>query len=65
MTDDILARLTTASRRAAELHQALRTELERRNALVIQARDQGHSWHQVARAAELAVSTCETIVARG
>lgn len=64
MTDDLLARLTAASKRTAELDQAAETERERRNALIIEAKDSGHSWRQVADAASLAVSTCETIVAR-
>ena len=64
MTDDLLARLTAAAKRTAELDQAADLERERRDALIIEARDQGLSWRKVADAASLAVSTCETIVAR-
>src|SRR5258707_10746191 len=64
VTDDLLARLTTAAKRTAELDLAAETERGRRNALIVQARDTGHSWRTIADAASLAVSTCETVVAR-
>lgn len=64
MTDDLLARLSAAAKRAAQLHQELGAEIERRNALVVAARDGGYSWRQISDASSLAVSTCGTIVGR-
>ena len=64
MTEELLTRITIAAKRTRELDEAADKERERRDALIIQARDKGIVWRQIADAASLAVSTCETVLSR-
>jgi hypothetical protein len=64
-TAQVSARLAAAAERCTELAEQLAAEQERRNQLVIEARDEGMPWRSIARAARLSPSRVVSIVATG
>jgi hypothetical protein len=60
-----LARLSRSAERVAELHESLAAEQERRDQLIVQARDEGTAWRQLAAAARMSTTRAVTIVAEG
>lgn len=65
MTGDLettLTRLSKSADRMAELREALELEKQRRDALIVEARDHGASWRTVAARGRLSISGCVGIV---
>jgi hypothetical protein len=56
-------RLRASAARLAVLKEERAAETERRDALIVQARDEGYPWDAIARAAGRAPSRCVAIVA--
>lgn len=63
--DSLAARLQSSADRIAQLDEAKELEMERRDAMVRQARAEGWSWKRVAIAARLSTTRCTVIVADG
>lgn len=60
--ETLTARCQASADRIAVLREELDAEMSRRDRLVIDLRDQGMHWRDVARAARLSVTQCVTIV---
>jgi hypothetical protein len=58
-----LPRLRACADRVAELTEARRAEMDRRDELIGTVRDEGASWKDTATAARLAPSRCAAILA--
>ena len=58
-----MARLTSSANELAAIDETKRAEAERRDSLICAARDEGHSWRSIARAARLSMARCAAIVA--
>ncbi len=63
MADGVLIRLQAAADRIAILHEDLQAEQERRDAAIVEARDDGHRWTDIAGSARLSQSMCARILA--
>jgi len=61
--DATLTRLRECANRLALLKEEEQAEMERRDGLIEQARDEGASWARTASAARLAPSRCAAIIA--
>lgn len=63
---DTLDRLRRSSDRLAQLHAETLAERERRDGLILAARDDGcgHSWHAIAAAAQRSPPRCHEIATK-
>jgi len=61
-TDGTLDRLEAAARRLQALDEERRIEQERRDTLIVEARDMGASWRTIARRGLLSMSRCVAVV---
>lgn len=60
-----LARLQASADRLATLTDEVDAERGRRDELVCEARDEGHSWREIGRHARCSIGRCVAIVADG
>src|SRR5689334_20328322 len=58
-----MQRLKSSADELAAIDEAKRAEAERRDSLICEARDEGHSWRSIAGASRLSMARCAAIVA--
>jgi hypothetical protein len=63
MADGVLIRGRAAADRIALLHEELQAEQERRDAAIVEARDDGLRWTDIAEAMRLSQGMCARILA--
>lgn len=62
-TSSVLERLQASADRLAQLDEETHAERERHAKLITSARDEGHSWRAIARAARRSLGRCHEIYA--